>query len=319
MKKQLTFLVIFLSSAILFGQGAGNYYQNQKKAPKLDDFSFEEINQSNRNVDYSGNYQYQDLSRLNYPGSNDTVLYIETSSIMNVKADAYIAVFGLAQIGGTVENSHELINSRIKKFIESCKTMGIYEKDIYIDFISQAPIFAIEVEKKLFSKTYNEIPKGFEIKKNVHIYFKDKTIADQLIIEAAKNEIYDIIRVDYIVSDYQQIYDTLRNVSIKQLDKKIKDFSIVGVKILPLYQSISEKISSTNPLERYSSFEPFIATSLSALTNTPETFVSKNKNINLYYNKLSYKMFETVINPEIVEPVVQFTYWAKVKCVLKKQ
>lgn len=320
MKTQMTFLSVLLSSAILFGQGAGNYYQNQKISAKSDDFSLEEIGGSNRNYNSNAAYPVQDQYRYSYYSTpNDTVLYIETNSIMNVKADSYIAVFGLAQIGETVENSHELINSRIQKFIESCKTLGITEKDIYIDFISQAPIFALEVEKKFFSKTYNEIPKGFEIKKNVHIYFKDRTIADKLIIEAAKNEIYDIIKVDYLISDTQHIYDTLRVASLKQLQKKIKDYEMVGVKILPMYQSITENISSTFPLERYSSFEPFIATSLSALTNTPETFVSKNKNINLYYNKMSYKYYETVINPEIVEPAVQYTYWVKIKCVLKKQ
>jgi len=45
----------------------------------------------------------------------------------------------------------------------------------------------------LFSKTYTEVPKGFEMQKNLHIKFNDENLLDDIMTFAANNEIYDFI------------------------------------------------------------------------------------------------------------------------------
>jgi hypothetical protein len=75
----------------------------------------------------------------------------------------------------------------------------VKEKDVFTDMLSFVPVYEIETTRKLFSKTYQEVPAGFEIQKNIHIKFTDARILDQLVTAAAKEEIYDLVKVDFFV------------------------------------------------------------------------------------------------------------------------
>lgn len=316
MKTLFVFLSVLFTSSICFGQAAGNWVVNQSNAS---------INYKEKNAyDYEyENYGGVPATKYNYnylPSytEKDTVVMLETNVMMNVKAESYVAIFGVSQVSEKIETCHEMINTRITSFIGNLKAMGINADDTYIDFISQIPVFEIEVEKKLFSKSYNEIPKGFEVKKNIHIRYKDQKIAEKLLIEAAKNEIYDIVKVDLIVNNNELIYDSLRNCAIRLMNKKVKELKKLGLKFEPVYQSVSEDISGTYPLERYSKYSAFNDPSLNVVTKSSK-YASTSHNISLYYNKLPYNEFDYVINPVVIEPVVQYAYKLRQKFVLKKQ
>ncbi len=282
-------------------------------------------NQSMQAEQYNDDYSFDVSKSVEYPvyqtGINDTVIVLETNAMMNVKADSYIAIFGVSQVSDSIESGHRLINNRLNSFIKSISKLGIKSDDIYIDFISQVPIFEYELEKKLFSKTYNEIPKGFELKKNIHINYEDKEIIDKLLIEAAKNEIYDIVKVDYIINDIESVYDSLRNVSIKLMNKKEKEFKNLNIKFIPMYHTVSENITSNYPIERYSSYTAFNKPSINAVYKSSGKVIrsSSTTPITIYYNKIPYNNYDIVINPTVIEPVVQFSYNLKVKYVLKRQ
>jgi len=314
MKTNLTLILTFILFPLFtFPQAAGNWSLNQSKEETI---SFDYGGAYKAKAIYDGDYKatpYYSYDVL----TGDSIIILETNILMNIKADSYLAYFGITQVNEKIETCHELINSRINTFIENLKKLGISKNDIYVDFISQVPLFEIEVEKKLFSKTYNEIPKGFEVKKNLHIKYNDINIAEQLLIEAAKNEIYDIIKVDYVINNVEAVYDTLRQKGLANLNKKINELKKSGIKIDPMYQTIGETIYSTYPLERYASYKAFKSSSLSGITKgAPSATVN---NSSLYYNKMPYNTYDVVINPEIIQPVVQFTYTVKTQFTLKKQ
>ena len=308
---QLLCAAFLLFPLFSFSQAAGNWMYNQSSKSEASPSS-----------SYESDYNYKALYKAppyyTYDTAlGDTVIMLETKVLMNVKADSYLAYLGISQVSEKIETCHELINTRINTFIDNLKKLGISKNDVYVDFISQMPLFEIEVEKKLFSKTYNEIPKGFEVKKNIHIKYKDINIAEQLLIEAAKNEIYDIIKVDYVIKDIESVYDTLRQKAQVNMNKKVMELKKAGLKMDAQYQTVSEDISSTYPLENYSTYAAFNTSSLSGITKgTPSV---TRKGYSLYYNKLPYNSYDIIINPEIIQPVVQFTYVLKTKYVLKKQ
>jgi len=304
-----SFLIILSFINFVKGQGAGNWYFNQSvnHATNSEVYNYK----TNKEFDYSKYYN------PNIVG--DTAILIESNVLMNVKADSYLAMLGIAQVGETVELSHDLINNRIKNFIDDLSKLGISSENIYTDFISQVPIFEYEIEKKLFSKTYNEIPKGFEVRKNIYIKYNDFKLAEKIITLAAKNEIYDIIKVDYIVNNVQAVYDSLRSLSANIINKKVKEYKKTGIKFDSKFQTISEKIYSTYPIERYSSYLCFNSSSINALNKNGNKLVNNDNNKSLYYNKLPYNDYDMIINPVIIEPVVQFSFNLQMKFVLKKQ
>jgi len=299
-----------ISNAIL-GQAAGNYFFNQSKSKS--DVSGGIYDESV----YRG-YVQQNQYYPTTVSSNDTAFTLECNAIMNVKADEYVMVLGTSQIAESLEDCHQMINKRIDNFKQAIFTLGITNQDIYVDYISQFPIFEIEVEKKLFSKTYHEIPSGYELKKNIHVHYKSREVAEKLMIEAAKNEIYDIIKVDYIVDNQAQIYDSLRQVCIKSIQKKVAELQKLGIKTESQYQLAYENMQATYPLERYSTYAEFARYNTGS-SKMGSKVISHYNVPALFYNPLNYKNFEQVVNPVILEPLVQFSYNLKIKYVLKKR
>jgi regulator of sigma D len=314
MKKVLILSAMIFAVLALFAQGAGNW-EYQKKSSKIDDYKLD---------DYMGGYAenanaaYQQSIYYNYTASNDTVIYLDVRALMNVKADSYIMILGLSQISESLETCFDLTDQRVATFLTEA---GISEEDAYVDFISQTPIFAREKEKKIFSKKYVEVPKGYEIKKNIHIRYTDRKLADKYLKLAAKNEIYDIIRVDYIVKDHKAVYETLRNECIGLLNKYLADFTKMGYTFEADYKSLEETNSCTYPISCYSSFSSYMPSNYQPLVGnaTDVTLVNPNEKINIFYSKLPYNSYDIIINGDMVEPAVQFSQYIKLKIVLKKK
>lgn len=308
----LLFIIITISNSS-FGQAAGNWIYNQKKYDKYTEKSISNTELYNAPIQQNsyGNY-------WKGTATNDTTIELSSKVLINVKADSYIVILGVSQIDETIEKCQNLIDERLNNFKKALNEIGITDNDMYVDFISQIPIFEVEVEKKLFSKTYNEVPAGFEVKKNIHIKYKDNKIVEKLLTIAANNEIYDIIKVDYIINDMKSIYDTLRLAVISNLNEKIKQYKNLGIDFSSQYKTINETYQSIYPIERYSNYEAFNNNSASSMSASKKT-IHKPKQINVYYNKYPFNSFDEVINPGIIEPTVQFITTQKIKFILKKK
>lgn len=290
------------------------------------------------NVKYNENLRYQKQNKKPTSDAvitNDAVMIFEVNALKNVKADSYVAIFNITQLGATAESVDSLLNLRYNKFIIEAAKKGIVAENIFLDMISLVPVYEYAVEKKLFSKTYNEVPKGFELQKNLHIRFTKGKILDKLVTIAAKNEIYDLVKVEYIVKEVESVYDELRERAVKLLNKKKISFNKLGINLDTVYHIIAEKSNITYPISRYSSYQAFSRSSIDAIKKKriktkkpdkpealvpsyPQTVKQIRKSNTLYYNQIPYDNYDIVINPEILEPEVQFSYNLKIKYIIKK-
>jgi uncharacterized protein YggE len=307
-----------------FSQMAGNSTYSQA----ADNYKVSvqsQINPRFVNGEASANYNYQ--PNQNSSSSTATALIhsdssfeISVNTLMNVKASSYVVLLGVSQAAETIDSCQRIINDRINSFISLLIKSGIKKEEIFVDFVSQVPVFEYAVEKKMFSKKYNEIPSGFELKKNIHISYKKNETLDEIVTTAAKSEIYDIIKVDYVVSNMKAVYDSLRDASINLLNDKVEDYKKVGIKFNPKFQVMGEDVQSIYPIERYRSYTAYNNSSLQALkkSGVSSTSISyQPKQATLYYDKLPYNNYDIVINPNVIEPVAQFTYNLRVRYTYK--
>ena len=295
----------------LLAQHSDNQIQFKKRSGRSPQFR-NESQQSYDNRALSNNTMPAETVS---PTSNEVVL--DCSALMNVRADSYLAIFNFTQMGTTAKDADDLIAKRAQPFLESLKTLGIASSDVYSDMIYLIPIYNYEVEKKLFSRTYNEVPKGFEMQKNLHIRFKDANLIDDIVTFAAANEIYDLVTVEYFVKDSQVIYDTLRNRSIAYLSRNVKKFEKLGLKLEGEFRVLSENSGVVYPEGQYTDYDAFVSQSLDAARDKTVTSIRKPKTV--AYNKLPYDAFDIVVNPEFLEPVVQYTYKLQIKYTLNKE
>ncbi len=285
MKKILLLAITSFVGQISFGQVSGNInYQNQVRYPD-----------NNIELDMPQN-------------SNVTVL---VKGLANLTADNYVAIFSVSQVGKTTEEVNNLLDGRINQALSNLKAMQGVET--FVDMISFVPVYEYEVEKKTFSKkTFNEVPKGFELKKNIHIKYKDPNLLNDIIAALSNSEIYDLVRVDYFSDKIESTKIELMNKSKLVLQEKIKNYKqILGSKIDSTEKKLVDGFRIVYPVEMYKSYQ--------AYANT-ELHIKKTANINqveksttLYYQPIINKEFDFVINPTILEPAIQVLYEIKVE------
>jgi uncharacterized protein YggE len=305
----LPLIFILFSPFVVSGQHSENQVQFRS--------SKKEANTYRRLLDNNSEQYQEQAIRGIAPSPAKNEMLLQCSVLMNVKADSYMAIFNLTQVGATAQEADAMLSNRANLFIQALSKLGIQTSDIYADMIYLIPIFEYETEKRLFSKTYNEVPKGFEMQKNLHVRFKKSDILDDIVTLAASNEIYDLVTIEYFVKDSKAIYDSIRTQAVDFVSKNAGKLKKVGLNLEGEFRIVSENSGVVYPETQYSDYQAFVSQSLDAAKNKAVTSMRKPKTV--AYNKLPYNDFDIVVNPEFLEPVVQFTYKLEVKYTLNKE
>jgi len=155
------------------------------------------------------------------------------------------------------------------------------------------------------------------MQKNIHISFTDINLVDELVTLAAQNEIYDMVKLDFFVNDTEGVYDTLRDKSVDYLNKKLTSYKKLNTNLDEVFHTVRESSTAIYPDTQYSDYNAFVSQSIEA--------VSKNSGISkirkpetVAYDQIPYNRFQIVLNPNILEPVVQYVYTLQVRYTLEK-
>ena len=207
-------LLIFTCTLSICAQHKGNYNQI-----------------SRQNVLHSGNatiYNPTVQQQINKVLNPSTHVFIDVKALQNVEATTYTAIFNISQIGPTADSTNLLINQRIDKIKNQLKSIGITDDDFAVDVISFVPNYEIEVQKKLFSKTYTEVPNGFELQQNLHIQFTKTNQFETILTACANSEIYNLVKVDYYIENIAEVYKNLQTKLLKLIEEKKAYYKILG-------------------------------------------------------------------------------------------
>jgi hypothetical protein len=164
------------------------------------------------------------------------------------------------------------------------------------------------VTKKKFSrKTYNEIPIGFELKKNVHIKFTNPNQLNEFIQILSTVEIYDLVRVDYFAAQMDSIKKELSEKAQLILKEKLKDKeALLQMKFDTLSKRVLDGYRVLYPVEMYKSYQAYNNSSLNL--NNRANVTQTTKSTTNYYQPILNKEFDFILNPVILEPVIQVLY-----------
>jgi uncharacterized protein YggE len=291
MKKQFLFLLFSGLAGCAFSQVMGNYGAQQQSYP---------------NVRY--NAQYRGIPKAAVM-LGDNQVEITINALSNQKAASYTVIFNIVQAGKTTDETNTLLNTRLDGFLNDLKNLGIPAAEIYVDMVNFLPKYEYDVSKKLFSKkTYTEIPKGFELQKNVHIRYSNPAILEKIVTAAAKQEIYDIVKVDYYVKDVQSTYQQLRDAAFQYLNQIKGQYRTIGMRLDSAYMVTAENAWVAYPINRYETYQAYSIQKLDAEEKSNSVIATADKPVSRFYNAVPANDYDLVINPEILEPAVQFTY-----------
>ncbi|MBA3599882.1 MAG: SIMPL domain-containing protein [Acidobacteria bacterium] len=248
-------------------------------------------------------------------GSTDgkaQVYFVEANVLMNMKADTFIAVFGLVQEAATPAESNSKINAQVAGFIKDLESLGIRRGDIFVDFITQNKIYDYTTSGSAVTEKFS----GFETKKNIAVRYKDRELLEKILSAAAKGSIFDLIEVNYIVSDINGVHNRMYEEAVKIVKQKEASYATsFGIKLSPTNLA-NEKYDAFYPGELYAEYKAFEAGTTSGDYN--RVVVRQRKTSTFFYEPLDASSFDSVINQMNIEPVVQFTLYLRLQYDLKK-
>lgn len=240
-----------------------------------------------------------------------TSMFVEANVMTNVKADEYVAVFGVLQEGASVAECNQKMDAVVDEFSGALKQLGISGDDVFVDFAAQNKIYGFQVTGTIAKERLV----GFELKKNVSVHYKDKLLLDKLVITASKSKIFDLIKVDYVVRDPAAVQARLMDDAAQVIKRKAAMYEkFLGIKLQPPVQVYAEKPSIYFPTEMYDSYTASESEEISSDSDRQKyTIQGARKSRTFFFNGLSADGFDHVTNPVVIEPVVQFTLYLKVK------
>ena len=268
----------------------------------------------NAHYNMRANIQHQiqlPTTQVNVPYPNSDQFVISIKGLCNIKADKYVAIFSLMQAAETAEEVNQLIDKRIQPIQDFCDSADGFS--LYVDMISFVPIYEFDLVKKVFNKkTYNEVPKGFEVMKNLHIEYKNPNDLNKIIEVCSKSEVYDIIRVDYFASNIEAKKLEMMKKAKALIDSKLAAReAILDVKFSDYTKQMADGFTVAYPVEMYKKYQTAHS---NKFTVDAKSSVNKiKKNATYYYKPYFDKDFDFTINPIIFEPVIQVVYEIKVK------
>jgi len=266
-----------------------------------------------------GNFDYRDMSNVHFVHPHQqpmaAVLAVlprpgevefRIRGLSNVTADSYLAIFTMTQVGESQREADELMGAKIDSVRARLRTAGA-DAELFTDMISFLPIYETDAIKKIFSKTtYNEIPAGFELKKNLHFRYRDPRVLELLVTICAQSEIYDLVRVDYFIDDIEKKKAEMmvkgeallksrmaRHELLMNEDFKTKD------------RQLAEGFAVHYPVEQYRTYTTYHSTKLNK--STGETKAGQMTKAQFFLPKMS-KDYDFVLNNSILEPVIQIEY-----------
>ncbi|KAB8152031.1 DUF541 domain-containing protein [Kordia sp. TARA_039_SRF] len=292
--KNITLLICLSITQFIIAQHKGNYDQNLQ-------ISRQNIATSRSMGNANFGPQSTNPRRNVNPNANIT---IDVHALYNAKATSYTAIFNISQIGPTAEETHKLVNERIDNVRTELLAAGIAKNDIAIDVISFVPVYEIEVQKKLFSKKYNEVPKGFELQQNIHIKFTKTAQFEKILAACAANEIYNLVKVDYFIENIREVYKKLQTSLLSLVKEEKEYYKILGFDLTNYNAIMANDKYCYFPKDFYRNYQAYNSISFEALEGK-RSVTKVKKQTSYYYQPISYENYDIVINPSILEPVVQ--------------
>lgn len=274
------------------------------------------IAQHSGNINYQNQVRYSD-NNINIPAPVNNDLMITVKGMANIKPDAYVAIFSITQTGKTTEEVNRIVDERIATALKGIKDDASIET--YVDMISFVPVYNYEVEKKIFSKkTYNEIPAGFELTKNIHVKYKDPNTFNTIMSDFSQAEIYDLVRVDYFSEKVGEMKKQLAAKAKTIFEQKLTDYeSIIALDLDGADRIVSDGYRVVLPVEMYKSYQAYHSSSLNLKKAANVNQAAKTNT--LYYQPIVDKEFDFVMNPTILEPVIQVMYELNVRVDVQRE
>ncbi|MEN8927733.1 MAG: SIMPL domain-containing protein [Flavobacteriales bacterium] len=269
------------------------------------------IYQNNGNNNSHNRYTKKATERASVYAT-DSTLIITSKVLMNKKADYYMITVGVNQIAKTVIEANKKINTRIENASKKIKKLGINQDEIYIDFISNTKLYDHKINGREIIEEFD----GFSLRKNIIIKTKRLLDIDRIVDICSEQEIFDIIKIDYVSEDMEKIGKELLDEAVKVIENKKNMFKTTSsTAISKDYRLTYEKSKTYYPKNMYQQYnEAFETTSVNRNYNNNYIKKEARKERTFYYDGIETDFgIDKIIDK--IAPVVGIQYVLEIQVI----
>ncbi len=269
----------------------------------------------NRIYGNRGYYNQQRRQPLTNTGNlNQPAWSIEASVLTNLRPDAFVVMFGINEEAAGAAASNQKVNAKLAEFAKSLTQLGIKSDDIFVDFITQNRVYDYTVEGSQAKENLT----GFETKKTIAVRYKERQLFERIVIAAAGLQIFDLIKVDYIVSDFDTVRKKLFDEAVKIIKSKEQSYTkSFGITLNPLGLS-TERYDAFYPSDSYERYQAYETGDVHAQNNSNASKLIRRKSFTFFYEPFEGSRFDAVLQPLGIEPVVQFSLYLRMQYVTQR-
>lgn len=229
---------------------------------------------------------------------SDSTFLISGRILMNLDADAYKLTLSLHETAQSVDACQEVMDTKIALFNAKIVRLGIETDAIYIDAIAQYPVYDYDIERKV--ATQEKV--GYEINKNIIIRFDSLSKLKEILSLAAECEIYDAVKLDYIIHDLDSVYETLFLEASEVIQKKKSLYlQLTNLAIEDQAMVFSEQFQFVFPNQLYEGYQAFESSEVDVRGYRARAIIEQEKKKTLrYYEGVSFSGFDRIIHPDKV-------------------
>ncbi len=249
-----------------------------------------------------------------------TTMTIEVHALANESATSYVATLALTQWADSADKAERLARERKTKFTRDLQALGV--EGIYAEFVALRPAFAPvygKAEKKGgAAPKVGEQLRGFEYRANLRISYTNGDLLSAILVAATRQEIYDLIDVEYRHQNGEAVFANLRQRAFDYFRIYLPQLEDYGINAIDWQRYTQETRQVFAPDQRQS-------LQTSAYLQTPTTIVAEKGGMPVVerraledksYRRLPAETFQIVVNPEVVEPCMQFVYTMRFQFVI---
>ncbi len=243
------------------------------------------------------------------PTLNST--FLDAAVLMNVRADVYVATFGLSEEGATPAEARTKAGARLAAFRVRLKGAGVASARVSTDIVAQNRVYGYALEGNVATERLV----GFEFKENVSVRCRSQAEVDGLVALAARDGIFDLVKVDYVLADVAAVRARLLAEAAKTIRQKRTDYArLFGMAFRAAPQVYAERFDAFYPTDSYASYQASEGENLDRGYNMGNYVVHGLRKVRtFYYDPLSAKGFDRVVNPVVATPVVQCTLYLRLR------
>lgn len=236
--------------------------------------------------------------------------YLEAAVLMNIDADEYVAYYAVNEDGETLDAARQTVDGKVEQLRAAFAVLGAGGSDIGVDFIAQNRVYGYVAEGAQFLR---EVVVGYQVRKNVSVRFRDKLLLESLTKAASVAGVFDLVKVDYVIADSQAIQTKLLETAAEVLRRKADDHArLFGIRTGKYRHLYPPQFGTYFPAELY---DQYLAEDSEVVRawETGKYVIAARKPRTFYYNGLSAKDYDTVVNLLNTEPTVQCTVYVRVR------